>query len=332
MRFLFVFGLFLISSVVLMAQTVPSDCTAPNSVLEAYQSDADRLALRRGFAEQWTYVDSTTIPTASSDTLLDALIAVYNATELPARDSVIDIFNLHTFPQISMRFLLLSGDTTASWMQNLENSGIPTGNTDVDSLINLYNLSVYSFHDYGGTFWYNTVVFQTASNLNIEALAGLFEPIPGVVYADPDGAIGDGSDIQASILPDYVELNYIYKWGDCPSGCICSHTWTFRVYYDCSVEYIGSSGCPIEGSPTGGLHDIGIETYKPYPNPFSHSIQLSGLEKDVAYQIYTVEGRVVRSGTTREQKISGLNALPGGTYFLKLLSGSSHATLKIIKQ
>jgi len=73
-------------------QIVQSICTAPDSITEKYIDDADRLALRKTFRIGSSYRDSVTFSKSFSNVSQNALIAVYNAYSLPARDSVIRIF------------------------------------------------------------------------------------------------------------------------------------------------------------------------------------------------------------------------------------------------
>jgi hypothetical protein len=236
----------------IISQTVVSSCSAPDSIKALYIGDADRLALRKIYNQNLTYTSNVIIPQTHADTVLKALIAVYNATTLPARNSVISQYNIHTFPNPGMNHLEVAADSNLTWMQQLKAGNIPTGNAQVDSLISDYDLTLQFYTNYNGWFPYHVVSFASDSNYNLPPLTDLFENVPGVMFSDPGTVIGDGNDISATIYPNYVQLAYSIGWEDCPSGCIYRHYWTFNVYYNCSVEYLGESGTniPIVSAPS----------------------------------------------------------------------------------
>ncbi len=64
------------------------NCIAPDSIIEKYKDDADRLALRKISGLHLPYEDSIEIPKIFSDSFLNELIAVYNAVGIPERDTV----------------------------------------------------------------------------------------------------------------------------------------------------------------------------------------------------------------------------------------------------
>jgi hypothetical protein len=250
-KLMIIFGFFMCTHFVI-SQTVVSSCSAPDSIKALYMRDADRLALRKIYSQNLTYTDSIIIPQTHTDTVLKALIAVYNATTLPARNTVISQYNIHTFPNPNVNMLDVAADSNLTWMQQLKLGNIPTGNAQVDGLISGYNLTLQNYDSYLGWFSYHVVTFTSDSSYNLPPLTDLFENISGVNFSDPGTVIGDGNDISASIYPTYVQLNYSLGWQDCPSGCIYRHYWTFNVYYNCSVEYVGESGTslPIVPAPT----------------------------------------------------------------------------------
>lgn len=73
-----------------------------------------------------------------------------------------------------------------------------------------------------------------------------FERIPPF---DPD-LIGGCCWYRASAVEDGYEVVFRMGWGDCPSGCIDEHLWTYRVGSDGSVELIAESGDLV---PPGGI-------------------------------------------------------------------------------
>lgn len=75
-----------------------------------------------------------------------------------------------------------------------------------------------------------------------ERLAAVYEALDGVVYAEPNGLIGDSGTIFVS----GNQYTLSYGWGDCPSGCIDEHFWTYAVA-DGKVQLVGESGDPLPG-------------------------------------------------------------------------------------
>lgn len=222
------------------------DSLVPEPVRAAYLEDANRLALRdlqRGGS------DEIFIPNGAVQPYYDALVLVYNATPLPARDSVVDVYAIHTSGNPSTRSLLLWLSGTQEWIQRLSRREVPTGEPSIDTLLARYALSLssaYVMHD-GDVL----VTLGPQDRLNIAALAGLFRGIAGVRFAEPNGSIGDALDIAGSVEETRVLLDYSVGYGDCPAGCINRRFYHFAVRDDGTVEYLGASGSgpPVPGQP-----------------------------------------------------------------------------------
>ena len=203
------------------SQIVQSTCSASANIVSDHQDDADRITLREVYHfypwGQSTYVDSIQIPQTYSDTIMDALIAVYNATGLPAVDTVTTMYDIHTFPDIEVDGIAITADSTLPWVQELQLGNVPTGTQFIDSLITLYGLDIEYYSTYAGMFGYHTVRFRSIGNYNIAALADEIEALPEIIYADPINTPGSGNNIEATINSDHVELIYSIGWGDCES-------------------------------------------------------------------------------------------------------------------
>ncbi|MBI9016724.1 MAG: PEP-CTERM sorting domain-containing protein [Phycisphaerae bacterium] len=83
---------------------------------------------------------------------------------------------------------------------------------------------------YGGTVARVTSSYfklEFAKVYNILRLADIYQQSLGddLLYANPNYYLGDGSTIMA-FPPSYT---FVKKWGDCPSGCMNSETFTFTV-------------------------------------------------------------------------------------------------------
>jgi hypothetical protein len=66
---------------------------------------------------------------------------------------------------------------------------------------------------------------------------------------DPD-LIGQSAYYEAARGQDGYRVRINMGWGDCPSGCIEHHTWTYEVSPDGEIKLIGQSGDPV---PPGGI-------------------------------------------------------------------------------
>ncbi|MBL7782408.1 MAG: T9SS type A sorting domain-containing protein [Saprospiraceae bacterium] len=210
-------------------------CEAPEPVRAFYQEDAKQLAVRMMQMFQ-TYQDSIEIPDVLYKQAMRALLAVYNADQIPERDTVVECLALHTFPRVYMYGISVGLDANETWAQNLDNGIVPTGNAVVDGLLSHYNLSNSSSFTIGNLIF---VSLTTPNALNPVALATQFDAIPGVEFAEQTGLFGDGSDItfQPTLIED-VELTYRAAWGDCPAGCTSSRNWKFRIKLDCGVQLL----------------------------------------------------------------------------------------------
>jgi len=316
---------------IINGQSVPSSCVAPDSIIKMYKTDADQMAIRRVYRTSSSFMDSVNIPKTWSDTILRALIAVYNATSLPARDTVITMANIHALhTPFFLNFFYLSADSNSTWMQQLRVGNLITGNDTIDQLISKYHLSMNHYSTHFNLYAYHTVTFYSDSNYNASVLASYFLPVHKVYYSETSGG-GDGNNISDSIYSNYVELNYSLGWGDCPSGCTARRTWKFHVYDDCSVEYMGSFGqYPIPSNLISTIreykNDINI-----YPNPFYDKIFFDLNSNECEFKIIDVCGKTIRSGTINEPYIANLSDVKSGLYILQLINKDNIITRKIIK-
>lgn len=302
-------------------QIVQSSCIAPDSIISKYQSDADYLTVKKIYDQNLSYIDSIVIPKIHSDTILNALISVYNAVDLPARDTVVSMFDIHADPDFSLNEISIVAHPDLDWMQQLKDGVIPTGNSFLDSLLSLFQLSVHEFRILTAAI--ARVSLKTNQNLNLKPLADLFETMPGVDFSSGVGFATGGSptqDIRAVIFPDFVELIYVQP----------VRYWKFNVYYDCTVEFVESYGNIIsstkENTPGNPI--------KFFPNPFIHqlAVEYSGNE-NATIILYDQLSRQVLQKTLNKSATIDTDYLPAGLYIYELKN--EHGTIrigKIVKQ
>ena len=310
-------------------QIVPSNCVAADSIVAKYTDDADRLALRKIYRQNLIYKDSIQIPDSHSDTILNALIAVYNATILPARDSVINLFNIHTFPYTALNSFYIAADSNLSWMKQLRLQKIATVQPIIDSLLTKFHFTMDRYYEYGHNFEYHLASFESDSNYNLKPLVNLIAEISGVYYAEPDSYGGDGYNISDSVNSDHVELIYSYGWGDCIAGCIYRRFWKFNVYFDCSVELVESYGDLL---PNVGIRNIISQGISAFPIPFDENMSVRGISGPFNFSFIDLYGRTILSGKSASGRIENLDALISGVYTLILWSDKRSKTLRVVKE
>jgi hypothetical protein len=308
-------------------QIVPSSCSAPDSIRAKYQSDAYRITLRRLLRNQSNYQDTVAIPQAIIDTTLHALMAIYNATVLPARDTVVKMNNVHTLYMPDLNTLSLTADSNLVWMQNIRKGILPTGDATIDFLLNKYGLKKQSYYAFK-SLPYHSLTLTTDSNYNMAGLAKLVRGISGVFSADPNQVPGDGNNITDSIYADHIQIVYSIGWHDCPSGCIDKRFWKFNVYWDCSVAFDTSYGSTL---PYTGVKEIDQGGITIYPNPFVDAIYVDHHQAPFAYRLTNLVGQEMKRGVS-SATIEGLTNLQAGIYILHIQAGNKVWTQKILKQ
>lgn len=310
------------------AQIRKSNCNAPDSVRVKYQEDADRMALRRVYSDLSNYTDSATIPSHWSDTILNALMSVYNVDSIPARDTVFKMFNIHTFANPVLNSFYLAADSNLFWMQQIHKNVFPTGIDSFDNLMIKYKLGLLRYYPLPA-FDYHIVVFESKGNFNFEVISNLFDSLQGVLYANRYSVAGDGNDIKAKMDSTFTDLVFSKGWGDCPSGCIQRRYWKFRAFKDCSVSYLGSYGNLLS---TNSLNRIKNRHIHISPNPFTTEINVLDVAAGFDYKLVNSLGQVVIKGATDTSKISGLEELKTGVYLLELRSQNAVMYQKVVKQ
>jgi len=223
-----------------------NDSRVPDDLRALYREDAARLALRELQAQPGGYGDIA-ISAELIETYYAALVQVFNADGLSARDTVVDVYRIHTFGQPETHRLLLQAAADQAWVQRLVNGELPTGNARVDRLLEDYGLSLDWKYPLS-TSNEMLIVLRAADALNVAALAHLFDGVAGLRYSEPDGMAGDGNDIRA-LRGAPILLDYSVGYGDCPAGCIARRTYHFAVHADGTVEYLGASGSPPPNLP-----------------------------------------------------------------------------------
>lgn len=219
------------------------DSRVPDSLRILYSEDAAYLALREIHHDEDLKTSLVEVPDDLIRFFYSGLVHIYNAHSLAARDSVVSMYEIHAFPYPELHSLIVAVDTTEEWVRSWKEGRRFTGNATIDDLMEKYRLDLDRYYTWPSS--HDLAVLETPDPVNILALAPLFEPVSGVIYAEPNGMCCDGNDITAGIGNEHVSYEFSLGWGDCPAGCIARHIWKFSVGYNGKVEFTGSSGTPV---------------------------------------------------------------------------------------
>ena len=343
MKKLFLTLFLFVSLIEAKSQTVISSCTAPDSIKELYKQDAAIMALRRIYEIKSTDTSLITISQIEQDSIMEALMAVYNATSLPARDTVIEMFNIHTWPSPSKSIYVDVMDTSTS-IDNFMYNIFPTGDPILDSLISRYNISVTVI-----AIGFLPYTFMVELNylyiLNPDPLIDSLDLVQGLSYASVNYPVGGGDDIQYSFYPGGTSvpskaLIFHHGWGDCLSGCINNRYWSFKVWPDCSVEYVGSYGDKLDTTSTNianaNQNDANMQIF---PNPFNDnvSINLNGIENEsLEIRLFDAIGNAVLSDHINNLNGKTVNynltSLKSGIYIIEIIGDKNIYKKVVIKE
>jgi hypothetical protein len=319
---------FTLMSLFFNAQIDSSSCVASDSVTALYKVDAQRMALRKIVRRGLSFKDSVEIPQSHSDTVLKALVAVYNAVNLPARHEVITAYNIHSIPDYNLNVLNIAADSTRAWMDSLQHGNVPTGNYLFDSLFTRYHFQLGTYYNISNLLYYHYVSLVSDSNYNIAAILPAFNSVAGVYYTETENVTTDGNDIKDSIFSDHVQLVYSYGWGDCLSGCTERAYWKFNVYYDCTVEFVSKYGDELIAT---NFNSYELNNAYVFPNPFRDFISVKGFEAPFTYSIMDLNGKILAEEKAITTKISLPEKMESGFYLLRISNASTQKTFKIIR-
>jgi hypothetical protein len=326
------------------SQRVQSSCTTPDSAL--YIESAAKMAYEYMLRKDSSYFDSSNAPQSLRDSLLRALIAVYNsglekANEVAgkvkfASDPIDNFYGGTIFIQenyYSFRKIRVTLDTSITWQKKLFRIEMPTGNQQVDNFLLKYGLTI----DTTSSYWQQpTVLWLTTQTLqNTLPIANAWDSIPGnTAHAEPDNFhyyLEEGGNIGTILGDSTISLSYGYSWGDCPSGCIWEHSWVFKIFSDCSIESEGSSGSDFE---VDAVQNIDKKTnFIFFPNPVSQKITVES-QPDSKIEIINITGNILKEiQSNSDQEEIDVSELPGGIYLIKAADRKGNiSTAKFIKE
>lgn len=100
----------------------------------------------------------------------------------------------------------------------------------------------------------------------------------------------------------------------------------FQTNMGSTINHLGKM------TSTVGLNENTAEiNFNVYPNPFSSTINLEGIEDGVKYSILHIDGRLAKNGTIQNEKINDLDFLPKGSYLLQIEATKGVLVKKVFK-
>ncbi len=234
-----------------------SSCTPTGNMQAIYRNDAHKMAFIRVNQLNLHWKDSVLMPDSFRDTFSKALFAIHNMEWSPLKDTVMNLFgfsdfsatnfieadSLHfhslgyTIPNLETIFLkqILIKVAANSFLANEWSIGnyYNTSNTSINQLLSKYHLIVTP------SYLPNFYNIKSPVALNPTALVSKFSTIVNVEAAEDVNFAGDGNFIKPTLEQDGIRLEYGNGCGDCPAGCTYHTKWTFKVFNNCQVQYIG---------------------------------------------------------------------------------------------
>lgn len=212
---------------------VADDSNTPTVLAERYRRDAESLALRYLHESSDDDYEGVEISKFIIDIHYYSLIHVFNAVNIPARDTVV-ANNIHTHgvPDTRELYVAFSRDSICAeaWSAGQQMTGVAI----IDSLMSYYDLLPIRYHSYPSN-EYDVAVLRSGRPLNINALAIFFKHTGYFQYAFPNAiAIFLSNNISTQLLRDHILIDY-RLWGDYPY-----RYWSFRVFKNGNVEFVGS--------------------------------------------------------------------------------------------
>ena len=127
------------------------------------------------------------------------------------------------------------------WLSAPDKSGtLVTGNEEFDTLNLKLGLQGIETYDSIGS-----AIICFREGLNVRAASVAYWMIEGILYAEPDAYLLDGSDIEALMVDEEWYFVFRDAWGDCPSGCIHKEFYYFIVREEGEVRRVDSATPPF---------------------------------------------------------------------------------------
>jgi len=221
------------------------DTSLTDSVRNGFLGQAQEIGISNYEFPSTSSLDAAFISESTIQPFYFALVSIYLAENIPARDSVMTMYPFTFAAPDQLHEIIVTVSSTHDWTDDWIRMEMETGITELDQLVELYDLRVTwwrSMAPYHDDYWFT---LGTEKLISERGLAELFQSIPEIAIAEPNSMRFDGDWIRGSMSGEDVLIDFEKGWGDCPAGCALDHTWHFQVSPEGDVQYLGSSGDPI---------------------------------------------------------------------------------------
>jgi hypothetical protein len=214
----------------------------PPSIDRQFKRDAARMALRLDTDKE----DARYLPIAISR---DNINGLYKAlTNIYINDETgksIARCNIHTFPNPSIDHIVIIYKRSSDWAAPLSQGVSETTNKEFNHLLDQYDLAIEKHVQWNDT--QDALTLRSKEPLNMAALAGQFDNIPGIVQVDLGLPKFGGNDIKAKRISGGWEIDFIYSFGATAGSNGKLHAWKFQALDNGQVKMVKESG---ESLPT----------------------------------------------------------------------------------
>ncbi len=322
------------------AQPVPSSCDGGSNLIASWKSDAWQITYQHLLEQNSPAINGVDLPETVHDSILRAVFAVFNAISLPARDTVIEQLEIRPVLEHDLHRVQVLVDTSFGWTAKWLDTVALTGNSWIDFLINTYDLEVENVQIVPD--WVSNydaaITLRTAKYINADFLAGLVANSSGVIFAYGLKYGSDGDHVFFENKADFVEITFRHGWTDCPTGCVFHRDWLFRVFPDCSVEFVSSYG-DLLGTMVAAK-ELPITESRVWPVPSSDFLLISAGKlngKEITVKLTGQGGQVFwnQKQPITDGRFDGsisLDWLADGLYFLILETENQRVSHPVMKR
>ncbi|MCK5146308.1 hypothetical protein KAR48_06100 [bacterium] len=208
--------------------------TIPDSIQTRAQDDAAILTLRimnkDYYGSQILQIDPDV-----KTSIFNALMHLYLAREIPERDSVTSIYNIHAWPFPSTKKLLISFKPDVPWADAWSKGNTQSDYAPMDSIVQKYNMRTTHYYLWAP---HNASILLSEQPWNMDILAREFKKIDGVESAEPVKGKVTGNDIKTRTALNNWTFYFLRNDLD-PAGNTRTRIWAFRIYNDGTVHTLG---------------------------------------------------------------------------------------------
>jgi hypothetical protein len=304
---------------------LPSSCNVPDVLKSNYEFDVAHLTFKWLYEIHSPDTSLIEIPKWAQEPIWEGLAAIYNRHDIIEIDSLFNKYCVHNSITHSSvhRSIVIDVDTSFAWTKNWAQLQTITGIPALDSLLAKYGFNVYRYFELTHVF----AELETTQSINVLPLCDSLESFPGIISAHFSGYAGDGNRIKFEYSDNARLYTFTLAWGDCLAGCTSFHIWKFKVYPDCSVDFLGIENyisdhyypeplnCNLSDDVPG--QPATEPTVTVFPNPAGdYQTVRTTLPGILSFVLVNVFGQKLLSGTFQKETTLNLRTLNRGLYFL----------------